>query len=141
MHFQIDEREKDGIRILDLRGSLTIGQSETLLREAVIALAEAGVVNLIINFAHANEIDQDGLESLVFSSSILVKSGGALKLLNLGRVHIDLIVLVGLDAAFDVFTDEQDAVNSFFPDRAIRRFDILDFVRQQEKDVSRKPPT
>ena len=29
--------------------------------------------------------------------------------------------------------DEHDAVNSFFPDRAVKRFDILDFV-QRKKD-------
>ena len=37
-----------------------------------------------------------------------------------------------LATVFDMFTDEQDAVNSFFPDRSIKRFDILNFVQQQE---------
>jgi hypothetical protein len=30
-----------------------------------------------------------------------------------------------------VFNEVQDAVNSFFPDRQIKRFDILSFVQEQ----------
>ncbi len=39
-----------------------------------------------------------------------------------------------LATVFDLFTDEQDAVNSFFPDRAIKTFDILSFVEQMKKE-------
>jgi len=133
MDLQIYQREKEGIRILDLRGSLAIGESEAFLRQAVIALADAGFVNVILNFAEVKEIEDDGLHALVFCSAKLVKSAGSLKLLNLGRVHIDLIVLTGLDASFDVFMNEQDAVNSFFPESAVRHFDILEFVKENEK--------
>jgi anti-sigma B factor antagonist len=37
---------------------------------------------------------------------------------------------------FELFNDEQDAVNSFFPDRAIKHFDILSFVKEQGSDGS-----
>jgi anti-sigma B factor antagonist len=133
MNLEIQQREKEGIRILDLRGHLVIGESEAALRDAVATLAKAGVVNVVLNFAEVKDIDEDGLGALVYCSAKLRISGGKLKLLNLSRVHIDLIVLTELDAAFDVFVDEQDAVNSFFPDRAVRRFDILEFVQQQER--------
>jgi anti-sigma B factor antagonist len=43
------------------------------------------------------------------------------------------MVLTKLDTVFEVFKDEQDAVDSFFPDRAIRRYDVLEFVHEQEK--------
>lgn len=36
-----------------------------------------------------------------------------------------------LAIAFEFFDDEQDAVNSFFPDRALKRFDILNFVQHE----------
>jgi anti-sigma B factor antagonist len=39
-----------------------------------------------------------------------------------------------LATVFDLFTDEQDAINSFFPDRAIKTFDILNFVEQMKKE-------
>jgi anti-sigma B factor antagonist len=140
MDLEIHQREKEGIWILDLRGRLVIGESETALRDAVMALAKTGAVNVILNFAEAKEIDEDGLGALVYCSAKLRRSGGKLKLLNLSRVHIDLIVLTGLDAAFDVFANEQDAVNSFFPDRAIHLFDILEFVKHHEAHPSSAPP-
>jgi hypothetical protein len=34
---------------------------------------------------------------------------------------------------FEFFKNEQDAVDSFFPDRATRPYDILEFVEEQEK--------
>jgi anti-sigma B factor antagonist len=136
MNLQIRQREKEGIRILDLQGRLVIGDSEAALRSTLIALAKDGDVNVILNFAETKEIDDDGLGALVVCYACLRRSGGALKLLNLSRVHMDLFVLMKLDTVFEVFQDEQDAVNSFFPDRAVRRFDILTFVEQMKKHPS-----
>jgi anti-sigma B factor antagonist len=129
---QLHQREKEGIWILDLRGHVTIGDSEAILRTAIVALAEARAVNIILNLAGVTEIDDDGLGAFVFCYARIVRSGGALKLLNL-PLHLSLMVLTKLNTVFEVFTDEQDAVNSFFPDRAVRHYDILEWVQEQEK--------
>jgi anti-sigma B factor antagonist len=71
------------------------------------------------------------LGGLVISFTSVKKSGGALKLLNLSRRNIELLVLTKLTTVFELFDDEQDAVNSFFPNRTIKKFDILSFVQQQ----------
>jgi len=70
--------------------------------------------------------------TLVFGLARLRKSGGRLALANLNRKHLELFLLTKLAIAFEFFDDEQDAVNSFFPDRALKRFDILNFVRHDE---------
>jgi hypothetical protein len=44
---------------------------------------------------------------------------------------MELFVLMKLEGVFETFLDEQDAVNSFFPDRSVQRFDILAFIEQQ----------
>jgi anti-sigma B factor antagonist len=132
MDLQLHQREKEGIWILDLRGHLIIGDSEAILRTAIVALAEAGAVNIILNLAGVTEIDDDGLATLVFCHARIVRSGGALKPLN-PPPHLSPMVLTELDAALEVFTDEQDAVNSFFSDRAVRHYDILEWVQEQEK--------
>src|SRR5438445_5578763 len=110
MNLQVHQRKKEGIWILDLQGSITIGDSEAMLRTAIVALAEARAVNIILNLAGVTEIDDDGLGALVFCYARIVKSGGALKLLNL-PVHLSLMVLTKLDTVFEVFTDEQEVVN------------------------------
>jgi anti-sigma B factor antagonist len=78
-------------------------------------------------------VDSTGLGGLVISFTTLRKSGGALKLLNLSRRNIELLVLTKLTTVFEIFDDEQEAVNSFFPNRKIRKFDILSFVREQNE--------
>jgi anti-sigma B factor antagonist len=132
MDLQLSQREKEGICILDLDGSLTIGDSEMILRTAIVRLAEAKTVNIILNLAGVTEIDEDGLSALVFCYARIVRSGGALKLVNL-RADLRLMIVTKLDTVFEVFAGEQDAINSFFPDRAVRHYDILQWVRGQEK--------
>jgi anti-sigma B factor antagonist len=134
MDLEITQRERDGIPILDLRGNLIIGDTERLLRSTVAAMREKGRVNVILNFAKLNEIDDDGLATLVFCYAVLRKAGGALKLLNPSHVHMELFLSLKLDSLFETFHDEQDAVSSFFPDRSAERpYDILEFVDEQEK--------
>jgi anti-sigma B factor antagonist len=89
-------------------------------------------VNIILNLAGVTEMDEDGLSALVFCRARIARSGGALELLNL-RPDLSLVFRTKLDTVFEVFTDEQDAVNSFFPDRAVRHYDILQWVQGQEK--------
>jgi anti-anti-sigma regulatory factor len=66
MDLQLGQREKEGICILDLDGSLTIGDSEVMLRTTMVTLAEAGALNIILNLAGVTQIDEDGLSALVF---------------------------------------------------------------------------
>ena len=70
---------------------------------------------------------------MICYTSLAESAGGALKLVNPNKRNIELLLLTKLHTIFEVFNDEQDAVNSFFPDREINHFDILKFV-QQEKD-------
>lgn len=132
----IHEREIQGIRILDLWGHIAIGASEARLREKVGALAQSGAVNVILNCAYVKQIDEDGLECLAWCSAKLREAGGALKLLNVGWDHVDLAKRAGLDKDFDVFSDEISALNSFFPERAIKPFDVLEYAKQQRKQPS-----
>jgi anti-sigma B factor antagonist len=139
MSFRFHQREKEGIQILDLHGHLMEGASEAGLRAAIGALAGGAAVNVILNFAAVTEIDGDGASAVVFCDASVASSGGALKLLNLSPLHVSLLVLAKLDTLSEVFTDEQAAINSFFPDRAVQRYDVLEFVEESEKDQAPDP--
>lgn len=133
MALDIEQREREGIVILDIKGRLIVGEPVSSLREKIRELAEAGSNNIILDLAEVDYIDSTGLGGLVICFTSLKKAGGALKLLKLSRRNIELLVLTKLTTVFEIFDDEQDAVNSFFPNREIRRFDILNFVQQQEE--------
>lgn len=133
MDLKLNQRESEGIRILDLHGRLIIGEPESMLRTEIIALANAKDVNVILNLEGVAAIDDDGLGALVFCWARIASSGGALKLLSRTRLHLSLMVVTKLATVFEFFTNEQEAVDSFFPDRAVRPYDILEFVEEQEK--------
>src|SRR5580698_9362064 len=122
MSLHIEQREREGIVILDLTGAFTIGRADLDLRDKVAALNESGKVNIILNLKEVTDIDSTGLGTLVFGLARLGKAGGKLALLNVNRTHLKLFLLTRLAIAFEFFQDEQDAIDSFFPDRAIRRF-------------------
>ncbi len=130
---EIHEREREGVAILDLKGRLTVGPAATEVREAISKLAGAGQNKIVLNLQHVDYIDSTGLGTLVVCYTALQKAGGALKLLNVNKRNLELLVLTKLSTVFELFTDEQDAVNSFFPNREIKRFDILSFIQEQEE--------
>ena len=133
MALEIHQREHEGIPIVDLSGRITAGNEAGALRDKISELNAAGTRNIILNLARVDYIDSTGLGALVMCATTMRKNGGAVKLLNLNRRNIQLLVMTKLATVFEIFNDEQDAVNSFFPDRDIKHFDILQFV-QSEKD-------
>ena len=133
MSLTIQARDKEGIRILDLKGRLTVGPEVAKLREQIKADTGTGHQQIILNLAGIDYIDSTGLGTLVICFTSLQKTGGAMKLLNLSRRDIELLILTKLTTVFELFNDEQDAINSFFPDREIKKFDILNFVQSQSE--------
>ena len=71
---------------------------------------------------------------MVMCSTRSEKRAGVAKLVNVNRRNIELLVMTKIDTMFEVFDDETEAVNSFFPGREIKRFDILAFVQQMRDE-------
>ena len=128
------KREREGILILDLDGRITVGEESSKLRETLRELTAGGAANVILNLRGVDYIDSTGLGALVVCFTSLRKAGGKMTLLNVSRRNIELLVFTKLATVFEIFNDEQQAVNSYFPDREIKRFDILSFVQQQAED-------
>jgi anti-sigma B factor antagonist len=134
MHLDITRREREGIAILDFKGRITAGQEVSAFRDAFDAIIGETAPRLILNLLHVDYIDSTGLGAMVMCSTHSKKAGGTAKLVHLNRRNLELLVLTKIDTIFEVFDDETEAVNSFFPDREIRRFDILSFVRQLQEE-------
>ena len=130
---EIQEREKEGIVILDLAGRLIVGEPCTILRAKVNENVAQGKTRIILNLQNVDFIDSTGLGSMVICFTSLQKAGGTLKLENLNRRNIELLLLTKLTTIFQIFNEEQQAINSFFPEREIKHFDILSFVKQQKE--------
>ncbi len=131
--FDIQQRALDGVTIFKLDGRLTVGVADTI-RDRVVSEIAKQQNRFVLDLADLAYIDSTGLGSLVMCYTAAQKAGGAVKLLKLNKRNIELLYLTKLHTIFETFSDERDAVNSFFPDRKIERFDILNFVQQSEKD-------
>ena len=133
MSFTIDSREREGVLLLDCAGRLLTGDPATALRDRLTQVLAEGKKQIILNLEKVDFIDSTGLGALVICYTSAKKAGGGLKLLNLQEKAIELLVLTKLSSVFELFTDEQHAVNSFFPGRNVKRFDILSFVQKQKE--------
>jgi anti-sigma B factor antagonist len=133
MSLEITATEREGIGVLSMKGRLTVGDASTL-REKVNEEIAANRLNVILDLAHVDYIDSTGLGAMVICFTSIKKAGGALKLASLNKRNIELLVLTKLHSIFEVFSDQQDAINSFFPNREIKHFDILAFVKQQQEE-------
>lgn len=134
MALDIRQREREGITILELKGRLTAGHEAGALRERVAALGAAGTRNLVLDMGGVDYIDSTGLGALVLCATGLRRNGGNIKLLDLNRRNIELLVMTKLATVFEIFTGEQDAMDSYFPQRQSKALDILDFVHQMNKE-------
>jgi anti-sigma B factor antagonist len=133
MEFQAKSRIDEGVTILDLSGALVEGDAEARFRAEISALQKSGTKNVILNLAAVDEIDAAGLGALVYAHASLRMAGGALKLLNPAPRHLRLMILTKLATTFEFFKDEQDAVDSFFPDRDFHHYDVLQFVEEHSQ--------
>jgi anti-sigma B factor antagonist len=132
MPLEITAREHEGIEILDLKGRLTFGQEDLDFRSELDRLLKAGQLQVALNLGELRTLDTTGLGTLLFALAKLRKAGGALAIFHIEPAHIELLTATKLESVFEVFEDEQDAVDSFFPDRQLKRYDILQFVESMK---------
>jgi len=132
MSLEIEPRDREGITILELKGRITMGDEVSSFRQKIRDLAKTPDSKVILNMQHVDYIDSTGLGAIVMGSSAVRGAGGTIKLVYLNRRNVELLVSTKLATIFEIFNDEQDAVNSFFPGREIKGFDILEFVKTQK---------
>jgi anti-sigma B factor antagonist len=110
---QIQERTVGDVVVLDLKGKVTLGDGDELLREAVNRLAEKGHKKVVLNLAEVPYIDSVGLGEIVRTYTTVSRQGGSLKLLNLTKRITDLLSITKLLTVFETFDSESEAVQSF----------------------------
>jgi anti-sigma B factor antagonist len=134
MPLQIDRDVTEGLTIFRLKGRVVFGEESSTLQDAIEADIKPGQARIILDLKHVPFIDSSGLGVLVVAQAAAEKANGAVRLLHLSQRHIELLVLTRLSTLFQIYDDENAAIDSFFPDRAVKTFDILEFVKSQENE-------
>jgi len=110
---QIDERNVGDVVVLDLKGKITLGEGDELLKDKVNSLVNQGHKKIILNLADVPYIDSAGLGEVVRTYTTVSRQGGSLKLLNLTKRITDLLSITKLLTVFETFDSENEAVRSF----------------------------
>ena len=109
----IDERRVGDVVILDLKGKVTLGEGDEVLKDKINSLMNQSNKKLVLNLADVPYIDSAGLGEIVRTFTTVSRQGGNLKLLNLTKRISDLLAITKLLTVFETFDSEQDAVQSF----------------------------
>ncbi len=143
MPLEIQRRDVQGIVILDLKGRLVFGAEDLELGTFLQSLLETGRKNIILNLRDVSHIDAAAEGSLLSNAEKFKSAGGRMVLLHVPPTHARVDELLVLDTAFETYQNEPDAVNGFFPDRAVPQYDLLEFLDQEavsKGDESEKKP-
>ena len=113
MKMQAASRQVGDISVVDVRGRITVGEGNVMLRDFVTRLVESGNKRIVLNLQGVEYVDSGGLGELVRTHTTLQKEGGQLKMVNVNQRVQELLKLTSLNKIFDVQKDEASAVQSF----------------------------
>jgi anti-sigma B factor antagonist len=110
---KIEQRAVGDVVVLDVKGRVTLGEGDELLKDKVNSLLNQGKNKIVLNLAEVPYVDSAGLGEIVRTYTTVSRQGGSLKLLNLTKRITDLLSITKLLTVFETFDAENDAVQSF----------------------------
>ena len=110
---ELNERQAGDVTILDLTGSVRMGEGAVSLRNSIRGLNDAGKKKILLNLAGVKNIDSSGIGELIANYTTIKREGGQLKLLNLTEKIQNLLVITKLLTVFDSYDNESEALSSF----------------------------
>jgi len=112
MQLSVNTRTVDGVLIVDCHGRIVFGEESAMLRDSVRKLIATNK-RIVLNLGGINYIDSGGLGTLVSLYTTAHNAGGSIKLANLTQRVGDLLQVTKLVTVFEVYEDEQQAIESY----------------------------
>jgi anti-sigma B factor antagonist len=109
----INVRKHSEVHVVQLRGDLKVGPPVDSLRQTFLDLMNEGGHRLVVNLTEVNMIDSSGIGVLVRTLTQSKHHEGNLKLVNPSKLALQTLKIVGLVSLFEIFDDENQAVESY----------------------------
>jgi anti-sigma B factor antagonist len=116
MQLTINQRERQGVVILDLNGRLVSGEECESFRKLICSLLASRQLQILVNLADVVRVDSTGIGVMVESVILTAKEGGRLRLFYVPRLIRNILSTHRLLQAFDIFDTEDAAIASFAAD-------------------------
>jgi anti-sigma B factor antagonist len=110
---QATSREVGDVSVVDVKGRITLGEGNVIIRELVAELSAQGKRHIVFNLLEVDHIDSAGIGELVRTHSSLRRQGGLLKLACPSGKVKDVLKMTSLHSVFDIHETEASAVKSF----------------------------
>jgi anti-sigma B factor antagonist len=109
----IDVRSLGQVKVVKLRGKLSLGESVDRLRADLYELIGNGDIHIVLDLSEVPMIDSSGIGLLVKTLTTAKQLGGSIRLLAPSKFVTQTLKMIGLLSLFDVFEDPQQAIASF----------------------------
>lgn len=110
---EITVRRRNDVSVIELHGPLRLGEPVDGLRAACDEAMARGDNKIVVTLEEVPHIDSSGIGLLVKYMISAKQRGGNLKLVNPSKFAAQVLRLVGVLDLFEVFPDENAAVESF----------------------------
>jgi anti-sigma B factor antagonist len=110
---QINEREVNGVTVLEIHGKILMGEGDIAIKKKVDELLAENVKNVVLDLADVPYIDSSGLGELIRCYTTMRKASGTLKLANVTERIVDLLTITKLITVFEYYKSVDDAVKSY----------------------------
>ena len=109
----IETKTVDGVKLVKLRGRLSMGLPLDRYNATMKELLEEGQNRIVLDLEEVPSIDSSGIGMLVRHLTTAKQNGGAIRLLKPSKFTVQTLKMVGLLNLFTTFDDSKDAVASF----------------------------
>jgi len=109
----INVRKRSQVQLVQLKGQLRMGAAVDGLRQTMEEALGSGQTRIVINLAEVPMIDSSGIGLLVRFLASARQRGGNIKLVNPSKFAVQTLRLVGVLNLFEIFENEEAAVESF----------------------------
>jgi anti-sigma B factor antagonist len=110
---RIETVAEPGVTIIDIKGQANISAHPERLPHLVRARLGEGERRFVINLEECSWMDSTALGELITSLVTITRQGGQLKLANVPRPVRGILTVSNLTQVFEIFENEQGAINSF----------------------------
>lgn len=109
----ITTRNVEDVTIVDFKGRLAIGVSDSVLPKLIAEILNDGSKKILLNLSDMDYIDSNGLGELVQVARESKRSGASLRLLKPHDRVAKTLRLTNLLPMFTVYESEEDALKAF----------------------------
>ena len=114
---KVETHRRGAIDVLSICGASVLEDDSATFRAKLERLLEAGESLFVLDMTGVDRVDSTFLGELVAGRERVRKHDGVIKLVLTGKLR-DFFLLTRLDQLFEIFRDEEEALDSFVCENA-----------------------